>query len=430
MGFSIVEGRLSERYDHFAEYDFMSCQATETRLMGVVALKVTWRGKEKPRARYYQVIHLDYSEYGIDEYLEFDCTPGTDTYKQNKEDMNYHWDHFTGVMGGDVVNIPPSAMLRLIDMALPLAGSDIDREYDDSTNEEFREYAVMRLDMMRKALERQGITVDLCSPEDAMRYVSEKRLGAYAVINYFIMRVVDRDFDAACMLSTIARDELMDCELAEPGIQTLIKGNITKSDRETDPPDDGTSYPYRCTITTLGRAGYYHSTFVIYLDGDSRTRDSVVTQLDIGTVLKLSEYESAVQVARREYLTVLQCPDEIIDGFDGRYIAPLAGVDPTMVPNGWLYTIYNKENSHVNKREYKIGDDVYGYALLTIGGELVLMSNELTRINMIDNAAVMSMYGPYLKLKGRYLIETPIFHTLCNAHAALFEDLIQPAPED
>ena len=156
----------------------------------------------------------------------------------------------------------------------------------------------------------------------------------------------------------------------------------------------------------------------------------MVTQLDIGTVLKLSEYESAVQVARREYLTVLQCPDEIIDGFDGRYIAPLAGVDPTMVPNGWLYTIYNKDNSHVNKKEYKIGDDVYGYALLTIGGELVLMSNELTRINMLDNAAVMSMYGPYLKLKGRYLIETPIFHTLCNAHAALFEDLIQPAPED
>ena len=84
MGFSIVEGRLSERYNHFAEYDFMSCQATETRLMGVVALKVTWRGKDRPRARYYQIIHLDYSEYGVDEYLEFECIPGTDTYKQRQ----------------------------------------------------------------------------------------------------------------------------------------------------------------------------------------------------------------------------------------------------------------------------------------------------------------------------------------------------------
>ena len=72
---------------------------------------------------------------------------------------------------------------------------------------------------------------------------------------------------------------------------------------------------------------------------------------------------------------------------------------------------------------------MYGYALLNIGGELVLMSNELTRINMLDNATMMSLYAPYLKVKGRYLIETPIFHTLCHTHGAFFEDLIEPAPE-
>ena len=167
---------------------------------------------------------------------------------------------------------------------------------------------------------------------------------------------------------------------------------------------------------------------MIYLDGDYRKRDAKITQLENGSFLKLSEYESAVQVSRKEYLTVIQCPDEIIDGFDGRYIAPLADVDPTLVPNGWLYTIFNKDNSHVNKTEYRIGDDVYGYALLTIGGELVLMANELTKINMIDNAAMMSMYAPYLEVKGRYMIETPIFHTLCHASGAYFEDLIEPAP--
>ena len=67
----LVDGRLSEYYNHFEEYRFLSCLATDTRLLGVVALKVTWRGKDNPRAHYYQVIHLDYSEYGIDEYLEF-----------------------------------------------------------------------------------------------------------------------------------------------------------------------------------------------------------------------------------------------------------------------------------------------------------------------------------------------------------------------
>ena len=428
MGLSIIEGRLSERYNHFAEYDFVSCQATETRLMGVVAFKVTWRGKDKKRARYYQVIHLDYSEYGIDEYLEFDCMPGSDSYSQNKEDMDYRWKHFTGVMGGDVVNIPPSVLLRLVEMALPLAGRDVDREYDNKENEDFREYALLRLNMMKEALAAEGVTADMVSPEDAMRAVSEKRLGSCAVINYFIMRVVDRDFDAASMLTYIAREELESCELAEPGIQTLIKSSIKKSNSRSDPPADGISHPYRVKITTLGRKGYYHSSFVIYLDDDYRSRDAKVTQLEIGSLMKLSDYESAIQIARREYLTVLQCPDDILDGFDGRYIAPLAEVDPSVVPNGWLYTVYNKDNSHVNRTEYRIGDDVYGYALLTIGGELVLMSNELTRINMLDKSAMMSVYAPYFTLKGRYLIETPVFHTLCQASGAYFSDLIEPAP--
>ena len=58
--------------------------------------------------------------------------------------------------------------------------------------------------------------------------------------------------------------------------------------------------------------------------------------------------------------------------------------------------------------------------------ELVLMSNEMDRITMIDNAAMMSIYAPYMKVTGRYLIETPIFHTLCHTHGALFSDLIEP----
>ena len=429
MGLSLVEGRLSDRYNHFAEYEFESCQATDTRLMGVVAMKITWRGRDKARARYFQVIHLDYSEYGIDEYLEFECIPGTDTYKDNKEDMNYYWQHFTGVMGGKVVSIPAETMMKLIEMALPLASEGIDREYDDDENREFRAYAVMRLGLMKKELEKHGYSAEGCGPEAAMRAVTPQKLATCETINYFIMRLVDRDFDAAAMLSYIDRSELEKSELAEAGIQTLVRSRIKKSDQEKDVPADGKSFPYRCRITTLGRDGYYHATFVIYLSGDYRSKDPFVTQLDIGSVVRLSEYESAIQVARREYITVFECPDSILNGFDGRNIAPLISADQSIVPNGWLYTIYNKDNSHVNKSDYRLGDDVYGYALLSIGGEFVLMSNEMTRISMLDNATAMSYYAPYLKLSGRYMIETPIFHTLCHTHGAYFADLIEQVPE-
>ena len=32
-----------------------------------------------------------------------------------------------------------------------------------------------------------------------------------------------------------------------------------------------------------------------------------------------------------------------------------------------------------------------------------------------------------MTVKGRYMIDTPIFHTLCHSHGAYFEDLIEPA---
>lgn len=428
MGLSVIEGRLSDRYNHFSEYEFYSCQATDTRLMGVVAMKITWRGRENSRSRYFQVLHLDYSEYGIDDYYEFDCVPGTDTYSSNKEEMNYYWNHFISVMGGRVVNITPNVMLRLIDMAMPLTAENIDREYDDRENKEFRAHAGSRLKIMKEELAARGVTMDSCDPVYAMRLVSPKKLATCETINYFIMRLVDRDFDAAAMLSTIDRDMLEHSELAEPGIQTLIKSSIKRSSKRTDFPKDGVSFPYRCTITTLGRKGYYHAAFVIYLSGDYRSKDPAVTELEIGSVIKLSEYETAIQISRKEYITVFSCPDNILEGFNGRLIAPLSSAEPVIVPNGWLYTVYNQNNDHVNKTNYRLGDDVYGYALLSIGGEFVLMSNEMTKISMLDNATAVSVYAPYLKLSGRYLIETPIFHTLCHSHGAYFEDLIEPAP--
>ncbi len=427
----VEEGRLSEYYNHFAEFEFSSCQATNTRLMGVVALKVTWKGKENSRDRYYQVIHLDYSEYGIDDYFEFDCCHNSDECEQNREDMNYYWDHFTSVMGGSIITIRPEIMLKLIDLASPLASDNIPREYDDEENRTFRKYALMRLDLMRGELAKSGFTSDNESTWGAISAASPHKLATCETLNYFIMRLVDKDFDAASYLSMIDRESLENCELTKPGIQTLVRSSLKMSDIKTDPPADGRSFPYRCSITTLARNGYYYSTFVLWLNGDYRKKDPLVTGIDVGSVVKLSEFESAIQVVQKEYITVFDVPDKILDDFDGSLISPLSGVQPVPVGNGWLYTIYNKDNSHVNRSEYRLDDDVYGYVLLTIPGEMILMTHDVNHITSLDNSVLYSFYAPYLKLKGRYLLEkTPVFQTLCHNTGAMFENLIEPAPQN
>ncbi len=422
----LIYGKQSPKYDHFKEFDFETCRAVCTRLMGVVALKVTWRSKSDRRERMYQVMHLDYSEYGIDEYQEFICTPGSDDFAVKKDEMNALWNHFVSVMGGSIESIDAACLLRLIEDALPLASEDITREYDNDENREFRAYAKMRLGLMQDALNCEGITSADCSTRDAIETTSPLRLSAYETINYFIMRMIDRDYDAASYLSSMNMEDLPDCELSGPGIQTLVRCDIERSDRKKDVPADRSSFPFRCRITTLARDSYYHYTLVIWLNGSHRAKNPLVTDIKVGSVIKLSDYEAALQISRSEYLTVFDCKDDMVAGFDPKYIAILVNSTQMAVPNGWLYTAYKGDNSHVDTSSYRLNDDVYGFALLSIAGELVLMSNDLRHISLLDDAVIFSMYSPFISTKGRFRLDTPVFQTLCGAPGAMFEDLVEP----
>ena len=422
----LIYGKQSPKYDHFKEFDFETCRAVCTRLMGVVALKVTWRSKSDRRERMYQVMHLDYSEYGIDEYQEFICTPGSDDFAAKKDEMNALWNHFVSVMGGSIECIDASCLLRLIEDALPLASEDITREYDNDENREFRAYAKMRLGLMQDALNCEGITSADCSTRDAIETTSPLRLSAYETINYFIMRMIDRDFDAASYLSSMNMEDLPDCELSGPGIQTLVRCDIERSDRKKDVPSDRSSFPFRCRITTLARDSYYHYTLVIWLSGNHRAKNPLVTDIRVGSVIKLSDYEAALQISRSEYLTVFDCKDDMVAGFDPKYVGILVNSTQMAVPNGWLYTAYKGDNSHVDTSSYRLNDDVYGFALLSIAGELVLMSNDLRHISLLDDAVIFSMYSPFISTKGRFRLDTPVFQTLCGAPGAMFEDLVEP----
>ena len=422
----IIHGRKSIKYDHFADYEFRSCRAITSRLMGVTALKVTWRGKDNPRAYFYQVIHLDYSEYGVDEYREFECIPGEADHSDNKREMMSLWNHFIAVMGGDVNDIDAHVMMRLIADALPLAAEDVSREYDSDENREFRSYALIRIGYMMDALHTSGFSELDCASDYAITAVSPARLSAYETINYFIMRLVDHDYKAAAVLTSMSEAELKDIELTSPGIQTLMKCNIQRSNKREHPSVDGISFPFLCRITTQARDNYYHSTFIIWLSGSVLSKDPVVTDIKVGSVLKLSDYEAAMQLERPEYITVYEYRGKLPDAFDITTIGPFAGSESELVPNGQLFTAYKKDNSHVNSTEYRLEGDVIGHALLSLSGEIVLMSHNIRDISLIDDAFAYSIYASFIEAKGRYRIDTSVFQTLCIAPGASFDDFVVP----
>lgn len=415
-GLHVVDGKLSEYYNHFDEYEFSTCEATDTRLMGVVALRVVWIGKNNPHDKFYQVMHLDFSEYGVDDYFEFECIRGEEDYRIKREEMLFRWNSFLRVMGGKVVTIPCSVMLALIDSAIPLAADGRRREYDNEENAEFRRTTLIRWNLMKTSLENRGITGEGISSNKVIQDMSPNQLATCETINYFVMRLIDQDYVAAAFLSKLSCEELQELPTRQLGIQTLVRNNIKpcKDDRES----------YSCKMTTLAESGYYYISYKITLNGDYRLKNAKVVSIDVGSINKLSEYESAIQLQTTEYVTVFDCRDRILSGFDGNKFEFLVDVNPEQVENGWLYTSYNRDNSHVNSANYWLNDDVYGYAILTIDGEFVLMSNKLGNINYMDQAVITSLYSPFMELEGRYQIDTPVFHTLCHTHGVMFRQLI------
>lgn len=425
----LIHGKQSIKYNLFKDYEFEGCRAIAARLMGVTALKVTWRSKDDKKSSLCQIIHLDYSEYGIDEYQEFEITHGSADYKLKKEEMNHLWHQFASVMGSEITDINAACMLRLIDSALPFADDSLRRSYDNDENREFRDYAKLRLSLMKEALSDAGISVDDCTEEAAIAEVSPLSLTAFETINYFIMRLVDGDLSAASTLTSIKGDDLKECPLTKPGRQTLISCNIALSDKSKDAPSDGESYPFRCKITTEADDGYHHATFVIWLSGNHRAKDPLVTELKIGSQKKLSDYEAAFQINSPEFITVFKCSESMLRGFDIRFISPFEAALHHTMPNGMLYTAYKKDNSHVDSQEYRIGGDVLGCALLSLAGELVLMSNELSSITRLDDATIISMYSPSMQPMGRYRLDTSVFQTLCNTPGLSFADMVEPETE-
>lgn len=424
MELKAIDGRLSKNYNIFQHYQFQECLATNTRLMGVVALKITWVDKENTNAHLYQIIHLDFSEYGIDDYFEYECVSGRDDFLEKKNQAIFQWESFVRVMGGDVIDVSPEIMVASIESVIDLA-----KKMDDENND-FRRNALQRLDMMISEIEKENLIKSKPSTVELIKSLSKKNLTATETINYFLMRLVDLDFNAAAYLSTINIEKLKSNILTRPGIQTLVKNKIRLSRESEDIASDGMSFPYRCNLTTLSdMSGYYYASFVVYLDLDYRSKDAKVTEIKIGSMNKLSTYEAASQLQITEYITVYDCRDRILHNFDGSHFTFLVSIDPVLVNNGWLYTIYNKDNSHVNKADYWLNDDVYGYAILTIDGEFVLMSNKVDNIEKMEEDVAMSMYAPMMRLDGRYQLDSPIFHTLCHKSGVMFKDLIEEPDE-
>lgn len=415
--FSIVEGRLSSRYNHFAEFNLTKVVATDTRLMGVVALKLDWTHKKEEGRQYYQVIHLDFSEYGIDDYFEFEVDPTDEETSENNLEADFRWTVLTSALGANIEEIPISLAVALIEKSYSISTKSrfviqgIDKE------KPFRSDAIERLRLMEEALiNDKVVSKDFCkeySTDELIAAVSPKSLKTYETINYFIMRLVDCDIEAASYLSDIPSSKLKASKLITPGIQTLIKTEISGQGQDE----------FRVLITTLAEEEYYYSSVLLTLDGTNESINRRIKTLDVAYFKALSTFEAAMNIMRTEYITVYDVDDEALMGFDMTKFSKFKDANIAQCHNGWKLTKYKSHNSHVDKANYHISGDIYACLLFTVAGELVLMSHEIVNAVACERDIEDSIFRDYIHRVGQYKTKAPIFQSLIDSAGAILLDL-------
>lgn len=420
MGLRVEEGKLSDNYNIFKDYNFKECYATNTRLMGVVAMRIVWESKTNVHDYLYQLIHLDYSEYGIDEYHEFTVAKNKESIslKSNLVDLWGKWETMSFCLGGEEKKIPIDEAIKFICSSMTNSLKYYNRRPIEI--KKFQRYARKRINFMLLALDLPSFDkIELKSSEYILSLIPDN-MSSYEVMNYFIMRLADRDFTAASILSEYSAKELRTLNLAGAGILSLMRNTLVS----TTPVKYSASFEmtYNARSVLLGD-NYYYAVSNIAIKKSGGNPRYKISSFQTNFISRISEFEAAMQLRSAEYITVYRSTVDIDEISSSEMLVMIKAL-PYKVPAGIVYMIYNNDNFHVNSRDYYLNQDVYGAVLFTLAGEIIAMSQHMTKIDMIEKHIMTSPASNKLELVDRYKFDNQIFQSFTQTRNIKFSEML------
>ena len=376
-GLRLIEGGLPEKED--AEKEFVSAFVTDTRLMGEIAMGIHWRIEGHPEAEdFFQFFSFDVQECGLDNYKS--------VWESDIDEISYIRQTLVGPLGGEDVIISEKEARALftmyyhkcLDEGLPLP-------------EGKREYLFLADNAELSPDEYSDLFARMCTPVTCDEQV----------INYFLMRVFSRDFEAASYLAA----DGMDVELYPGmGYALLCKNTIEKRDDH---------YVTRSLIE-------YDNGYRL-ISGELTCEDLTVTSHTKVSQMDVSLQEASMMLTRSEFITVFR----IIADPETFEEQPLEFEYNTMVTeheNGRMYMAFRKDNDHVKNTVYRLNDDVQGLYFITQYGEFIVAAYDEASIVRLERQLINSSMGYLLMPVAKFEFNDPILYDFANSD---FDDFLE-----
>lgn len=367
---TLIEGGLLIEPDE-AGGNFVMAEVTDTRLMGVLGIHAH---RNTTESDFHQFFYIDTEEYGLDDYQSL-IDPSPKDVAEKKSEL-------FGGFGGSWVALTEKEYIYLVKHY-----GRLNTKNRLPFPEGINEYgAILNTNPEMTDDEELLLWGKIC--------VSLKNDNE--LINYFIMRLVEQDFEATRFLSASQLDSTINFEA--PG--SLLKNEIKKSS-DYDPAAVSNSY----TCVSL-----------IDIDREFMLIESNITLL--GEKVTDFKSETPMPISPWEASLILNQPEYIIHAsFEGEYSVfrdmmfdIFTAVTETAYDFGSLFMVFRKGNAHVRRKTYRLDQDTLGVVYLLDSGEIVMAGNDVVQLETLESSilAATSINDIYIRHLGNYKFPEPM----------------------
>lgn len=359
--FRVIKGKKQDPID--IKYGFIQAYVTNTRLMGVIGLRIMW---EADGDIFHQFFHLDSEEYGLDDY--------SSVIGKDHEQAEMITANMMGGLGGKFVEVNEKEARYLVKSFVQK--NKRWRAPLPESQEEYNFLIKKEVDLSEE--EKKKLWNKMC----------ETIYSPIQLINYFIMRAVGLDQKGMDYLS----DENVKDYKVVRNPSTLLKNTIHKNEEDsyiTESIVDAESH-YKMVVSEI------------------KVKNKKIVDAEIKSTMRISNIEVAFALNKKEYMLIYNVVDS------GKLIKVLDKEKPHAMKNGYelgyLYTEFNPTNDHVKEETYYLKDDIYGLYYITTADQLVVAAYTQDRIKEIVKFLSEGCFGEILEFEEKIELDKSLLY--------------------
>ena len=394
--FTVIKGGNRSGYD---SRRFVSAYVTDTRLMGVVGLHIHWELLENGApVDFHQYFYFDAEEYGLDSYRSY---RGDDELAI----LTMEESRFGGLGGRNVALTQREAQYLVQDFC--------------------RDSEMMGVQLPQPREEYEYLLKEPIQPDSTLlASVAEKMCvelqSDYELVHYFLMRSFGKDkkgLSYICDMGAIESGRVED--VAEPYGATLYKNTI----EEFVNPDGTISYLNE-SLVEVDRLNQYRLIMTEVL-----VHNDKVIAAKRRSAFTVTTQEVAMMLSRPEFVTVFELlaePEDAVRVLEEMLPSAMA----SRHENGHLFMQFHKNNEHVNRRIFRLNDDIQSLFYVTDFGQLIVGAYTLPSIWDAERKLQKSTLGMVLMPTAKFEFKEPVLLDFVQSDYEDFDDFLNDSKGD